>query len=348
MIKAAAHKWELEADEFSGFVLGRMGSSLKEAQSAIATLKYEKATSTHPAKANRMKAIKKGWTRGAPNWEDNTVVTNEEKELEDNYPVPIVPVKVPQSNKEYRQKAYDIVARHLNAIGGEQRIQDIKKLLTEAISIVTKYENGDVTKDTTKTSTYQLAPNKIISETKVNGAVEYKLELMENSYTKTNRSENWAFKEEDENFEEKLHVIDQYNLLVKEKDLVYIGKQRDYKLTDYYDIVQLPETEIRKKSKDYKSKTKTKTQHWYNSETGLLDHSVVTIYLEIDMKGSKKNDTRKNFILYTYYSDYRKVNGVLFPFEINFETSDHNLPTVVNYSKIIANPELDASQFEVK
>lgn len=346
--KGSTHKWELEADEFSGFILGRMGSTLKEAQSAIATLKYEKATSTHPAKADRLKAIEKGWNRGTPNWEDNTVVTEEEEEIiEDNYPVPVIPVKAPRSNKEYRQKAYEVVARHLNAIGGELRIKDIKKLQTEAVSIVTNYENNDVTKDTMKLVSYQLSPNKILTQVKSKGKESYGLQLMENSYTKDNSTQNWTFKEEDKNFEKKLHLIDQYDLLFKEKKLIYIARLQDHTYTDYFDIVELPQTEIKEKTKDYKSVTRTKIQHWYNSETGILDHSIIEIKVEVDMKGSKIDDAEKLYRYYTYYSDYRRVNGVLFPFEIKFENSDHNLPTVMTYSKIIANPDLDASKFKV-
>jgi len=57
------HKIELEADYFSGRVLAKMGATLEEAQSAIQTLKYEKATSTHPAKSDRLKEIEKGWNK---------------------------------------------------------------------------------------------------------------------------------------------------------------------------------------------------------------------------------------------------------------------------------------------
>ncbi|MGB1308600.1 MAG: hypothetical protein ACPG6B_06800, partial [Oceanihabitans sp.] len=58
------HKIELQADEFSGFVLARMNCSLEDAQSAISNLLPDKASSTHPAKKDRLKAIEKGWNRG--------------------------------------------------------------------------------------------------------------------------------------------------------------------------------------------------------------------------------------------------------------------------------------------
>ncbi|MBU2938561.1 SEL1-like repeat protein [Lacinutrix sp. C3R15] len=57
------HKFELEADYFSGLALAKMGASKEEAQSAIMTIKYEKATSTHPAKKDRLIAIENGWNK---------------------------------------------------------------------------------------------------------------------------------------------------------------------------------------------------------------------------------------------------------------------------------------------
>jgi hypothetical protein len=55
------HEKELEADEFSGFVMYQMGAKLKEAQSAIANLTSEYTTSTHPPRSLRLKSIEKGY-----------------------------------------------------------------------------------------------------------------------------------------------------------------------------------------------------------------------------------------------------------------------------------------------
>ncbi|HYF03267.1 MAG TPA: membrane-binding protein [Patescibacteria group bacterium] len=52
---------ELEADEFSGFVLRKLGASLKDAQAAMATLSSKEASSTHPGRAERLTAIETGW-----------------------------------------------------------------------------------------------------------------------------------------------------------------------------------------------------------------------------------------------------------------------------------------------
>jgi hypothetical protein len=55
------HQDELEADEFSGFVLRKMGASLSEAQAAIKVLAEEEDSRTHPGKTPRLAAISKGW-----------------------------------------------------------------------------------------------------------------------------------------------------------------------------------------------------------------------------------------------------------------------------------------------
>ena len=53
---------ELEADEFAGFVLGRLGADLSDALSGVELLSDEDDTySTHPRRSKRIEAIKKGF-----------------------------------------------------------------------------------------------------------------------------------------------------------------------------------------------------------------------------------------------------------------------------------------------
>ena len=54
---------ELEADEFSGFVLRRMGATLAEAQAAMKIAADYKQSLTHPGKTDRLTAIAAGWNR---------------------------------------------------------------------------------------------------------------------------------------------------------------------------------------------------------------------------------------------------------------------------------------------
>lgn len=54
---------ELEADEFAGFVLGRLGANLSQAQSAIKSISNtgDDSYSTHPNRTKRLAAVKKGF-----------------------------------------------------------------------------------------------------------------------------------------------------------------------------------------------------------------------------------------------------------------------------------------------
>jgi hypothetical protein len=56
---------EIEADEFSGYVMQRLGATLDQSVAAIKTISTEKASSTHPAKKDRVAAITKGWNKAA-------------------------------------------------------------------------------------------------------------------------------------------------------------------------------------------------------------------------------------------------------------------------------------------
>ena len=54
---------ELEADEFAGFVLRRIGATLAESQAAIRMISDERESRTHPARSKRLASIQAGWNR---------------------------------------------------------------------------------------------------------------------------------------------------------------------------------------------------------------------------------------------------------------------------------------------
>ena len=56
---------ELEADEFSGFVLRKLGASLAQAQAAMATVPDADDSPTHPGRTPRLAAIGQGWQRAS-------------------------------------------------------------------------------------------------------------------------------------------------------------------------------------------------------------------------------------------------------------------------------------------
>jgi hypothetical protein len=52
---------EIEADAFSGYVMQKEGATLEQALAAMKTIGTERQTATHPAKADRLAAITRGW-----------------------------------------------------------------------------------------------------------------------------------------------------------------------------------------------------------------------------------------------------------------------------------------------
>ena len=58
---------ELEADEFAGFVLYKLGASLEQSQEVMNFIAKTTASKTHPARASRMHAIQNGWNKAAEN-----------------------------------------------------------------------------------------------------------------------------------------------------------------------------------------------------------------------------------------------------------------------------------------
>lgn len=68
---------ELEADEFSGFVLAKMGATLVEAQLAMNTIASDNGVSTtHPVKSARLEAIAVGWYKAREGSSGNNNATH--------------------------------------------------------------------------------------------------------------------------------------------------------------------------------------------------------------------------------------------------------------------------------
>ncbi len=54
---------EIEADAFSGFVMYRIGATLEQSIAAMKSIASDQASSTHPAKKDRLAAIANGWNQ---------------------------------------------------------------------------------------------------------------------------------------------------------------------------------------------------------------------------------------------------------------------------------------------
>lgn len=80
---------ELEADEFSGFVLRKMGATLAQAQAAMKTLATVNASRTHPGQYDRLASIEKGWNHADDQLAGrNKVIKTPEVSVPKAYPQP--------------------------------------------------------------------------------------------------------------------------------------------------------------------------------------------------------------------------------------------------------------------
>jgi TPR repeat protein len=135
------HQFEIESDNWSGWVLAKMGATLEESQSAIQTLRYEKATRTHPAKIDRLAAIKKGWNKGKGITISNTVdielvedeIIDEEEVVNDVISIKYIG-NVPVLTKEIKELAEEKDEEEL----GEDEIVEVDD---EAIEF---YKKGEI------------------------------------------------------------------------------------------------------------------------------------------------------------------------------------------------------------
>ena len=56
---------ELEADQFAGFILYKLGSTLEQAQEVMKYIAKPETSKTHPGRDSRMLAIQTGWNKAA-------------------------------------------------------------------------------------------------------------------------------------------------------------------------------------------------------------------------------------------------------------------------------------------
>lgn len=105
------HAIELEADEFSGFVLARMGASLGEAQAAMRLIASEQGSSTHPPRSQRLQAIERGWRKegasGTSRTQDPATPSTPPERRERTYPrEPVFRPSPPQPQRPCPDEMY--------------------------------------------------------------------------------------------------------------------------------------------------------------------------------------------------------------------------------------------------
>jgi hypothetical protein len=95
---------EMEADEFSGFVLRRLGASLAQAQAAMAAVSPDAGSATHPGRAPRLAAISRGWGRATAQIAASTQPGSAQPSAQ---PIALAPRPVRQPSAPARYEADD-------------------------------------------------------------------------------------------------------------------------------------------------------------------------------------------------------------------------------------------------
>ncbi|MGB1308213.1 MAG: hypothetical protein ACPG6B_04840 [Oceanihabitans sp.] len=173
--KGSNHKVELEADYFSGLSLAKMGATLEQALSAINTLKYEKATKSHPAKKDRLLQIEKGWNYAnkekQKNLEDISKIEEEKKLAYIVESFPVFPGCTGNNNLELRKCFNAKLKKHIASKFNVDIASEIG--ITSRCLKQTEVYNPDTKKYTTKCEKYQ--PIKILGQFKVThtGDIEF-------------------------------------------------------------------------------------------------------------------------------------------------------------------------------
>lgn len=90
---------ELEADKYSGFVVGMLGGTLDDAQAVMRMIASDEGSATHPAKDARLAAITNGWKQAQELFKNGTV----------QRPAPTVGGGIPQPS---RPKAGPVAAQN--------------------------------------------------------------------------------------------------------------------------------------------------------------------------------------------------------------------------------------------
>lgn len=342
------HRYELEADEFSGFVLAKMESSLSDAQSAIQTLRYEKATRTHPAKKDRLEAIERGWNRGMgiKNPKKKEVIVND-----DNKVIEEVTVVEDDDEETDKMTAKKVLKKYINAIGGIENIMKIKTMKQYSTGVT----NVPGSKGTTikMTNTF-LTPSKYLANFKMNildsetesetlylGSKIYSRILIDgkgdwNETAVTNDKQN------------EISYITEYSQLVSNIEMEYLGIQN--KDGKEYHVVNLPNFQnIEINNDQYKNTTTQSQTKYFNTKTGLLEFIEQTNKIETKYKSEEmKNFNASNSSSFKFsFGNYKAVNGVLFPFETSV-SMDELSQSSTTIDKIEINPEIDKELFKEK
>ncbi|MCZ4317498.1 hypothetical protein O4H26_00700 [Aequorivita viscosa] len=355
----STHKIELQADEFSGFVLARMGCSLKNAQSAIYELLPEEASATHPAKKDRLNAVAKGWNRGKSK-------TIEIKKIEETTVQDDI---TPQM----------ILGKYIESIGGETRIKTIKTLSQYNKSSSVFRGINPVTKD----STYQRFEstsatdyfNPLISRTEFENPKNTIIVNLSGVFNKAPYTQGkWQkVKVDAKNIEKNPpSYIEEYAWFINNTPLTYEGIE-EKEGNSFYVISKLTNTEkeISDKYQHQKIKAQEQKKIFFDVKTGLkkyvqattattiktTDHQgreMITTYNGKTLTNIRKYETYNGILLISHQKMTTTSEAISTEYASGYDESIQGIKetpggssTITNIISYKINPDLDPENFKV-
>jgi Rps23 Pro-64 3,4-dihydroxylase Tpa1-like proline 4-hydroxylase len=133
---------ELEADEFSGFVLRKMGASLLEAQAAMRVLAADEGSYTHPAKNARLEAIAVGWKQADETMSTEVVARQQEAPRQERVAQQQTSREEPVYQPEVEQSTIGIDKNHLIGKVVFKHAASENYYLTKNLNLIKVGQNG--------------------------------------------------------------------------------------------------------------------------------------------------------------------------------------------------------------
>lgn len=137
---SASRSMELQADEFSGFVLAKLGATINQATEAISKMTSDDndTYSTHPKRSKRLLAIKKGYQRAKS--QNNALI----KSSIVNEPPKVETItRVVEKTVTDTVKVYDTVKVEISEkIETKEELIENSEIIKEEISVVSEEDNS--------------------------------------------------------------------------------------------------------------------------------------------------------------------------------------------------------------
>ncbi len=327
----STHKVELQADEFSGFVLARMDCPLEDAQSAVSNLLPDEASTTHPAKQDRLAAIAKGWSRGSGKKIETKKIIKE-----------VIENKVIVVNKD-EVTAEMVLANYLEAIGGQEKILEVKSMFQKKKMKTSSTEFDNIQNILFETP--QKFQIQTITNDKEASNMVFNNGLMYTNSVNKRGKKTWTDPIRIKTDDLAVSYFTEYSNLVNPKDVSYNG-------IETIKGIECHSVGLNNNTSGFEIEGKPVSSiisyiNYYAIDTGLLFATrMTTTTTSSDKEFNEMVGNTTEMI--SYFTDYKDVSGILMPFKqkTNSKYGETEINIEFETLEIEFNPTIDPSIFE--